>query len=85
MVKIKEGEHVKTALIKTTTASQSDCSNMSAVTGIEIVSTEPARTAARYAVSVAGGTWKKLFQSLIGTLKTQLAQSDGPLGPGFNP
>ena len=54
---------MKTALIKTTTASQSDCSNMSTATGIEIVSTEPAGTAARYAVSVAGGTWKKFNTS----------------------
>lgn len=49
----------KTALILTTTASQIDCSQMSAITGLAIVSTEPANTTTKYAFKTAAGVWRR--------------------------
>ena len=49
----------RTALIKTTTASQLNCAEMSVVKGIEITSTEPTGTTVRYVTKVDDGTWKK--------------------------
>lgn len=49
----------KTALVLTTTISQIDCSQMSAVTGLAIVSTEPANTTTKYALKTAAGAWRR--------------------------
>lgn len=49
----------KTALVLTTTISQIDCSQMSAITGLAIVSTEPANTTTKYAFKTASGVWRR--------------------------
>lgn len=74
----------KTALVLTTTASQIDCSQMSAITGLAIVSTEPANTTTKYAIKTAAGTWKKwnTTSSAWENVATQALTADSVLSEG---
>ena len=49
----------RTALIKTTTASQRDCSSFSTVSGIVIEASIPTGCAMRFALKIDNGNWKK--------------------------
>ena len=74
----------KTALVLTTTISQIDCSQMSSVTDMAIVSTEPANTTTKYALKTAIGTWKKwnTVSSAWENVATQVPTADSVLSEG---
>lgn len=49
----------RTALIKTTTASQQDCAKFSTISSIAITAETPTGTDTRFAVKIADGNWQK--------------------------
>lgn len=65
---------MRTGYIKTTNVSQGDATNMSAVKSIEVVSTEPTGTSARYLLKPDGGSWMK-YNTTSGAFEAAATQT----------
>lgn len=65
---------MRTGYIQTTNVSQGDATNMSTVKSIEVVSTEPTGTSARYLLKPDGGNWMK-YNTTSGAFEAAATQT----------